>query len=112
MLHDHWNGGRFKIATGYILVYVGANSPYKAMCQKSTYILEHRLIMAKHLGRLLDSWEIVHHRNGIKDDNRLANLELFPSQTEHLPSIWMRRRINELEAENQSLRAQLETANA
>jgi hypothetical protein len=47
----------------------------------SAWFAEHRLIMARHLGRPLASDEQVHHINGVRTDNRLENLELWSTFT-------------------------------
>jgi hypothetical protein len=79
--HPEWKGGRIVNKDGYIELYC----PNHPNARKHTrYILEHRLIMEKHLGRHLTRTEVVHHKNGVKDDNRIENLELFESNARHL----------------------------
>ncbi len=65
-----WQGGKIKDVAGYIRVY----KPSHPYCFSGGYVLEHRLIMEKHIGRLLKKNEIVHHINGNKSDNRIENL--------------------------------------
>ncbi len=67
--HPNWKGGRRITKDGYIMVYQPKH-PHAI----HRYILEHRLIMEKKLGRLLKRSDIVHHLNGIRTDNRPENL--------------------------------------
>lgn len=60
---------------GYVYVAVPEH-PHKNKGNKVAY---HRIVMEKHLGRYLLPHENVHHKNAIRDDNRLDNLELWSS---------------------------------
>ena len=69
----NWKGGKIKDKFGYIQIWM----PKHPNAKLAGYIHEHRFIMSEHLGRSLGSHESVHHKNGIKDDNRIENLELM-----------------------------------
>ena len=64
---------KHKSKDGYLYVYYKTH-PY---ADKSGRVLEHRLIFEKKLGRHLLPFESVHHKNTIRDDNRIDNLELW-----------------------------------
>lgn len=64
--------GRTTHKAGYTLLHCPAHPR-----SKSPYVFEHILVMEEALGRYLLPNENVHHKNGIKDDNRLENLELW-----------------------------------
>lgn len=79
-----WKGGR-SIEGGYISIKLQPDDFFYPMAKRNGYVLEHRLVVAKALGRCLQPWEIVHHKGDKypigsienKQDNRYPeNLEL------------------------------------
>lgn len=74
-----WKGGRFVDHEGYVHIRIPS---HPNAVQGS--MREHRLVMEQMIGRYLDRDEVVHHVNGIRDDNRPENLQLFPSNASHL----------------------------
>lgn len=77
--HHSWKGG-LSHKEGYITRYI----PPTENGKRGQLIPEHRYVMEQYLGRKLKRTEIVHHINEIKTDNRIENLQLFKSVTDHL----------------------------
>ncbi len=97
--------GGFKTKQGYKIVYLRPDDFFHPMANRTGYVMEHRLVMAKSLGRNLHLWEIVHHKNHIKDDNRLENLQLVSSD-KHKQITRLEERIKKLESTIQQLKAE------
>lgn len=75
--HHNWTGGKYINSGGYVMITVYEDGKRKV-------IREHRLIMEKYLKRKLNRNEVVHHINGVRHDNRIENLILFPSHSDHM----------------------------
>lgn len=73
--HGSWNGGRVKIGD-YMAALVASDDPLHCMAHRTGYVLEHRLVMARALGRALSKHETVHHIDGDTTNNKLGNLQL------------------------------------
>lgn len=73
-----WNIEKFIKKGDYIYAKV-RNHPNRT---KNNYVLAHRVIVENSIGRLLESFEVVHHINGDKKDNRIENLQILTA-SEH-----------------------------
>lgn len=72
-----WRGGRIDRG-GYVYIH----APHHPNRTKAGYVCEHRLVVEDKLGRYLTKGEVVHHLNGIKNDNRSENL-MVVTKAEH-----------------------------
>ena len=117
--HWNWKGGRSRRIDGYVKVLLYPDDAFYAMADPKGYVWEHRLVVARALGRCLESWEIVHHKGTKypsaskenKSDNRYPeNLELVGIDTHNQITILGKRvkkqarQIKQLEEENHLLR--------
>jgi len=104
----HWKGGRVKTGHGYIACKVTTHP----RADQRGYVSEHILVWERiHNKSLPENW-VIHHLNGIKDDNRPHNLLAMPrgkhSQSFHMEVL--KQRIRELESENKLLEKALESS--
>ena len=100
---------KIKSADGYVFVYAPEGHPSlnpNSKGIKRYRIREHVLVMEKSIGRYLLPGENVHHKNGIKDDNRIENLELWKrTQPAGQRVSDLRKEIERLRLENERLKS-------
>jgi len=73
-LNHNWRGGRYTNPnTGYVSI----KKPEHPNAKRRGMVLEHVYVMSEFLGRPILPTETIHHKNGIKSDNRIENLELW-----------------------------------
>lgn len=76
--NGNWKGGKY-INQGYVYILM-PNHPY---AKKNGYVAEHRLVIEKCIGRFISKIESPHHKNKIRNDNRIKNLMLFKNKAIH-----------------------------
>lgn len=76
--HPSWKGKDKKRPK-----YIKCPDEFLKMAYKTGFVLVHRLKVAMKLGRCLKTHEVVHHIDGNRHNNRITNLALFNSQSEH-----------------------------
>jgi hypothetical protein len=88
---SEFGGHKKQRADGYISVYC----PDNPRATKDGYMMEHILVMEKHIGRRLKDDEVVHHKNHIKNDNRIENLQLMTFKEHaglHMKERWQQKK--------------------
>jgi HNH endonuclease len=74
----NWKGGK-RDKDGYVYIW----NPTHPYSNNLGYVFKHRLVMESYLGKYLEPTDIIHHINGIVDDNRIENLQLL-TKSEHM----------------------------
>jgi len=78
--NPNWKGGIKINGQGYVLIWK-PDHPYS---NNHGYVRRSRLIMEQHIGRYLEPGEVVHHKNEIRDDDKIENLDLFFNNGKHI----------------------------
>lgn len=91
--HPNWKGGRI-YSSGYVFVY----KPEHPKANRDGYVREHILVWEQTHGKPLPNGWIIHHLNGVKDDNKPRNLVGLSSKKHSLVLQAKAKRIQELEA--------------
>lgn len=74
--HGMWKGGRTVTRQGYVRVVLPADDQFASMRGHDGYVAEHRIVLARKLGRPLEDHETVHHIDGDRTNNAEDNLQL------------------------------------
>jgi len=94
--HPSWRGGRYE-SLGYVYIYKPEH-PRASQGPKKSYVREHIVVWEEANGKPLPKGWMVHHLNGITNDNRPSNLQGLSSKKHYLVLQAKAKRIQELEA--------------